>query len=128
MMPDVTQLRRQTIWSLIFPAASLLIALTFVAGLFPLSMSSDFSVWQIVMVFPFYLGVIAAPGYVYAWSGRYHPESAKQNIRQWVKSSLIAAVVASAWGLVVGAISVVLFPTTLGALIFSSMLLYRYRK
>ena len=112
-------------WYLLCPAATLALVVPMIMGLPPLAIPSNFNWFQVAIATPFWLGILAAPGYIYAWAGHYD-RTALSSIRQrWVGSSLILALVATIGGLI-SALTVIAIPTELGSIICASLMLRRF--
>src|SRR3989338_2807187 len=65
---------------------------------------------QWLMVAPFYLGLLAFPGYYYAWNGHYKGSSISGWKKRWIQGSLIAGVLASLIGGIMSILTVVVAP------------------
>ncbi len=118
---------RLSIWYLVFPVLSVFLIWPMIAELPPLNIPSNLNWFQVLIASPFYLGILAAPGYIYAWSGNYDTRDMTQRKGTWVKWSLWSALVASIGGLTT-IMAVVPFPAVLGSGIFSILLLRRFYK
>ena len=112
-------------WYLVPPLATLVLIWPMVEGLPPLKSSSNFNALQIIIVLPFYLGLAAAPGWLYAWAGHYDRSGLSSGQRWWVGGSLWAALLASVGGLTT-ILAVVPFPAVVGSLVVSLFMLRRY--
>ena len=85
------------------PAAALVMALPVVLGMV---MPRD--VFSAAIVAPFYLGLAAAPGYIYCWASKARAAGVRAGVRWWIRGSLVAALVASVGGML-GALWMILF-------------------
>jgi len=85
------------------PAAALAMALPVV-----LAMVTPRDAFSTAIIAPFYLGLAAAPGYIYCWASRARAAGLSAGIRWWIRGSLLAALVASAGGML-GARWMILF-------------------
>jgi hypothetical protein len=74
------------------PAVALLMAI-------PVAMIKPVDATTAAVVAPFYLGLAAAPGYIYCWASRARAAALSAGIRWWIRGSLLAALVASAGGM-----------------------------
>jgi hypothetical protein len=61
-----------------------------------LPMHMDRKVW--FSPWPFWLGLVCSPGYIYCWSDRWRRGTLRRAVRLWVAASLVGAAVASASG------------------------------
>jgi hypothetical protein len=116
---------RHSILFLLFPAATLVITWPAVSDLPPIRLEGAGNMLDFVWAAPYWLGVLCAPGYIYAWSGRY---SDKQHpvVRLWVQGSLVGAVLASTVGLAFSALSLVAIPTGLASVVCAALQLRKY--
>lgn len=60
------------------------------------------------VVAPFYLGLAAAPGYIYCWASRARAVEVSAGVRWWIRGSLVAALAASVGGML-GSLWMILF-------------------
>jgi len=74
------------------PAVALLMAI-------PVAMIKPVDATTAAVVAPIYLGLAAAPGYIYCWASRARAAALSGGIRWWIRGSLLAALVASAGGM-----------------------------
>ena len=127
MSHEEPQRLRASIWFLILPFLSMLSVWPMIAELPPLRIPSNFNWFQVAIACPWYLGVLAAPGYIYAWSGAYSPAIAPPSHWVWVELSLVAAILASAGGFIT-VLAVIPFPAVLGSFIGSVILFRRFHR
>lgn len=101
------------------PAAALVMALPVV-----LATVTPRDAFSMAIIAPFYLGLAAAPGYIYCWASRARAASVSSGIRWWIRGSLVAALVASVGGML-GSLWMLLFvvPAALTAAV--TLLLWR---
>lgn len=118
---------RLSVWYLVPPLATLVLVWPMIWGLPPLQFSPNFNAFQVIIVVPFYLGLAAAPGWLYAWAGHCDRSILSVGLRRWVGGSLWAALLASVGGLTT-VLAVVPFPAVLGSLVASLLMLRRYYK
>ena len=85
------------------PAAALVMALPAV-----LAMVTPHDALSAAIVAPFYLGLAAAPGYIYCWASRARAVAVSASVRWWIRGSLIVALLASVGGML-GALWMILF-------------------
>jgi hypothetical protein len=115
--------KRLSILYILFPLATMIIVLP------PISESPPFyypdHLGQIAIVIPFYLGLLSAPGYIYAWSGHYKKSALSPNKRRWVILSLVGGVIASLGGLI-SILTIIAIPSAIGSIICSVLLLVKY--
>lgn len=83
---------------ILFPVISLLIASPYVFSISP-SLLENFSYVVLVSILPFYIGLLASPGYLYFWINENQIMQKGRLIRKWVEFSLWLGLVASALGL-----------------------------
>ena len=83
------------------PAAALVMAI-------PVAMIKPADAFSTAIIAPFYLGLAAAPGYIYCWASRARAVRLSAGTRWWIRGSLLTALVASAGGML-GARWMVLF-------------------
>lgn len=104
--------------AILCPVASILIVMPFIVEMPPLAFPPNANILQVLMVLPWYLGLTAAPGYLYVLL--FEPDGNSMSIarRKWVHVSLVCAIVAS-----VGGLSAILFvlptPFLVGSLVCS---------
>lgn len=60
----------------------------------------DWFMWMILM--PFYFGILAAPGYIYAWRTHARSRDVSKGVRLWIRSSLVIALLCSVYGVFAG--------------------------
>jgi hypothetical protein len=114
--------KRQSIVLVLVPALAMLVVLPQILELPPLMFSENFNILQVLIALPFYLGLLAAPGYLYVWSGcKPHPGS-----RAWLLASLWAALIASTAGTIVSLPAIVPVPFAAGSVICSLVILTRF--
>ena len=116
---------RLSVWYLVPPVATLVLVWPMIESLPPVNVPSNLNAVQVVLVVPFYLGLAAAPGWLYAWAGHYNRHALSKLQRRWVGGTLWASVLASVGGLVT-ILAVIPFPAVLGSLVVSVLLLRRY--
>lgn len=91
----------------------------------PLLTTKNFNLFQVLIALPFWVGLAAAPGYLYAWSGEYVPNAARRSVRLWVGASLLAALVASLGGFI-SVLAVMPLPFDVGSIICSALMVRRF--
>jgi hypothetical protein len=94
----------------------------------PLFWPDNVNIVQFLAVLPFWLGVAATPGYVYAWNGHYSRAGLSTQRQTWVAWSLTTAFVASVTGAFVSALAIVPFPFAVGSAVCSLLLIRRFRR
>ncbi len=120
--------QRQSLLFVIFPVATLLVLLPIIRELPPVLITRNFNLTQILLTIPVYFGFIAAPGYLYAWSGFYNEESAGRWPRIWARSSLALAVIVSTAGFFLSILSIFLIPLTLASAVCAILMFRRFEK
>ncbi len=85
-------------YHILFPVISLLIASPYVFSISP-SLFEKFSYVVLVSILPFYIGLLASPGYLYFWIFEHQIMQKGRFIRKWVEVSLWLGLIASALGL-----------------------------
>jgi len=83
-----------SIWYLVFPFLALVTVLPVVLNLPPVTWPENLNTFQFIIAAPFWLGMVAAPGYVYTWCGHHSRAVLPTRQRLWVCSSLVAALIA----------------------------------
>lgn len=119
------KLSRLPIWYILAPLATIILILPPILDLPPLRHSDNLNVVQIIIVIPFYLGLLAAPGYLYAWSGHHDRKRLNGAIRFWIDISLGGAVLAAFGGLI-SVFTVIVFPFDIASLAAAVFLICRY--
>jgi hypothetical protein len=109
----------------ILPALAMLTVLPPVLDSPPLKIPSNFNAFQVLIVLPFYLGLLAAPGYLHAWSGIPDPHGLSPGRRVWLLSSLVAATVASVSGAAISIPILVPVPFAVASGVCAILLLVR---
>ena len=88
----------------------------------------NFNLFQILIVLPFYFGLAAAPGYIYAWAGHYNSWSLGKWVRRWVYLSLVVAVVSSLVGGILSILTVIVAPFAFWSFFMALQLLRQFRE
>lgn len=109
-------------WYLVPPVLTLVLIWPVVVDLPPLRWPDNLNLFQIVLVLPFYLGLAAAPGWLYVWSGHYDRRRLIRGKRIWAESSLWLALVSSLGGLTT-IFAIVPFPAVVASAIACALLL-----
>ena len=122
------RLKRLSVLYVVLPAGALIIVWPMIRELPPISWPDNLNTLQFVAAAPFWIGIAAAPGYLYAWSGHRSRSSLQPIRRYWVALSLAAALLASVTGAVVSALAVVPVPFTIGSAVCSLLLIRRLRQ
>jgi hypothetical protein len=117
--------RHLPIWYVLCPALAMLLVLAPILELPPLMFTENFNAFQVLVALPFWIGVAAAPGYLYAWSGAYEPSVASSMTRAWVVGSLAAALLASLGGLIT-ILVVIPFPFVVASVLASFLMMRRF--
>jgi len=92
----------------------------------PVRWPRNVNVPQLLIVAPFWLGVAATPGYLYAWSGHHNAARLTTRGQLWVGGSLIASLFAGIAGSLVSIPAVIPVPFALGSSVCSFLLLRRF--
>jgi hypothetical protein len=121
------QVRRLSFWYIVFPLSALIVVWPMVRALPPISWHDNLNTLQSVAALPFWLGVVAAPGYLYAWNG-HHAAPLLSPTRMWVALSLGTSLVASLLGTIMSALAVVPIPFTVGSAICCLLLIRQFRR
>jgi hypothetical protein len=116
---------RLSIWYVVFPAVTMLLVWPHVRELPPLLITKNFNLYEVLIALPFWVGLVAAPGYLYAWSGQYVANAARRSVRLWVGASLLAALVASLGGFV-SVLAVMPMPFDVGSIVCSALMVWRF--
>ena len=116
--------KRLSYWYLVWPTLTAILISPAILEMVPMvsvQHVQNFNIYQVILVAPFYLGLISAPGYIFAWAcdTPYQSEWG----RRWVHWSLIAAMVSSFFGFIFTILTVIVAPFALLSLIFSIKLL-----
>ena len=107
----------------------MLLVLPVVLALPPFSnASSNFHIGQMAMVIPCYIGLIAAPAYLYLVFSNVETSAVSRLKSLWLRLSLFGALLASAHGIFFGSFMPFLVPPSLMSLFLSLKLLYRVEK
>jgi hypothetical protein len=99
-----------------------------VLGLPPIVILNNLNWYQVVAVLPFYVGLAAAPGYLYVWAGRADKGAHSPQLRSWLMVSLWAALIASAAGTIISVPAVIPIPFAAGSVVCSLVVLVRFRR
>ena len=120
--------QRLSFWYVIPPTITLILILPPISELPPfLSKGTENpNISQALLALPFYLGLTAAPGYIYAWLGNYNSKSLRRGVRLWVYVSLIIAVVASFVGGLLSILTVIVAPFAFWSFIMVVKLLLKF--
>ena len=116
---------RLSYWYVVPPAVAMLLVWPPVSELPPLVIAENFNVFQVLIALPFWVGLGAAPGYLYAWSGQYDRDRASRSVRLWVGASLIAAFAATLGGLI-SALAVIPLPFDVASIVCSGLMIRRF--
>jgi len=119
-------MKRLSIWFVIFPLIALATVLPMILYLPPLFWPDNVNTLQFIAAAPFWIGVAAGPGYLYAWNGHYRATLLPPLYRGWVRFSLFAALIASITGTVVRALAILPVPFAVGSAVCSLLLLRRF--
>lgn len=112
-------------WYLVPPITTLFLILPIVADMPPLRVPQNLNTIQILVVLPFYVGLAAAPGWVYVWSGHYDRRRLTLGKRIWAAASLWAALIASIGGFTT-ILAIVPFPAVVASALACALLLKRF--
>ena len=117
-------------WYLILPTVTSVLILPPVLQLPPFLPAGleNPNAFQFLMAFPFYVGLVSAPGYIYAWLGHYDPQTLGRKTRLWVHASLVGAAVASLVGGLLSIFTVIVAPFALGSLVASIKLVIQFQR
>ncbi len=117
-------------WYLIPPLLTLLLILPPILSLPPFlpKGTTNPNIVQWLIVLPFYGGVLAAPGYVYAWAGHVDSRPLSTSTRCWVAVSLVLAVLASLAGTFLSLLTVIVAPFAFWSFIMAIKLLRRFAR
>jgi hypothetical protein len=110
----------------LIPILAMVAVLPPILELPPVRWPHNLNVLQVVVAAPFWLGVVSAPGYLYAWWGHHDAARLAPRLQAWVGGSLVAAVVASVTGSLVSIPAIVPLPFALGSSACSYLLLRRF--
>jgi len=121
-----TKSSRLSFLYVVIPILAMVSVLPPILELPPLSWPSNLNVFQVGIAAPFWLGVVSAPGYVYAWWGHHNAGSLTPGYQAWVGTSLTAAFVASVAGSLVSIPAIVPLPFALGSTGCTFLLLSRF--
>lgn len=114
---------------LVAPAIGLLLAAPAASAIAPWNLRYLESLQPMhALLLAFYLGVLAAPGYVYAFVTRATASDVSTPVRWWVRSSLGIAAICSLVGVIAGRWMVLFVPPSLVALYASSSLLRQFER
>ena len=116
---------RLSYWYVVAPAVTMLLVWPPVSELPPLRITENFNVFQVLIALPFWVGLAAAPGYLYAWSGQYDRDRASWSVRLWVGASLIAAFAATVGGLI-SALAVIPLPFDIASIVCAGLMIRRF--
>jgi hypothetical protein len=119
-------MQRQPIVMIALPLIAVVSVLPPVLSMTPLAFSPNFNASQLVLVLPFYIGLIATPGYLYSWSGA--ASDSGRAIRLWVYLSLLASAAASIAGAVLTIPILLPVPIAAATAVCALVLLVRFRR
>lgn len=109
----------RSILYLLFPIAAVLLAL-------PLSQLRPIDATTALVVAPFHLALLAAPGYVFCWARNARARTMGAVARWWVRLSLLAALMASVGGMLGAYWMVLFFPPSLATAVVVLLLWRRF--
>lgn len=112
-----------TVICILFPLAAMLVVLPMVFELPPFIRPDNTG--QILFVIPFYLGLVAAPGYIYFILKK--PQFLSKPRKIWVGTSLLIAFLASLGGLI-SILTVINIPFIIGSVIVSLVVMVNFFK
>ena len=118
-------MKRLSLSYVVFPALAVWSAWPVIASLPPFHWP-NFDRFTLLVGAPIWLGCLSAPGYLYAWAGRYHYVELTPALRIWVGASLVGALVASAVGALVSVPVALPVPFALAAAACSLLLLLKF--
>jgi len=101
-----------------FPVCALLSVTQVILDMPPFVIAQNVNFFQWILVLPYYLGVVAAPGYLFAVLVDPEGSSMTKARQFWVRASLCAAIIASIGGLST-ALAILPLPFVLGCIGFS---------
>lgn len=96
--------------------------------LFRSDANDDLNLIMLIISLPFNLGILAAPGYIYAWYKRPRATNVSKWPRYWIRFSLVIALICSIGGLLAGYWMILFSPPSLLVAIASGRLLYLFEK
>ena len=123
--------QRLSFWYVIPPLATLVLLLPPVSELppfWPKGSLNQPGIGSWMAVLPFYVGLCAAPGYLYAWAGNYSRSSLKPWVRNWVEISIVLAILSSLVGGVFSVLTVIVAPFAFWSGVMAVRLWRRFRK
>lgn len=85
------------------------------------------NIGQWLIVLPFYFGLLASPGYLYAWSGFHSRKRIKGWKKRWVELSLILGILCSFGGGLLSILTVIVAPFAFWSFIMVTKLWWRFR-
>ena len=112
---------------LIPPVYALLAIWPIVRELPPFHIADNVNIFQVLIVLPFYFGLLACPGYVYACVGTVDQEQLTHRGRLFVGISLWLALLCSMAGLI-SILAVTPFPGVVGSIVSCNILLYKFHR
>ncbi len=126
----MTRQQHLSYWYLIPPILTFLLILPPILELPPFlpKGTTNPNLVQWLIVLPFYAGLLAAPGYVYAWAGHVDPRSLSTSTRCWVAASLVLVALASLAGTFLSLLTVIVAPFALWSFIMAIKLLRRFSR
>ena len=118
--------RRLSYWYVAPPLLTFVLILPPIPGLPPFHRADNW--FQVLIVLPFYFGLVAAPGYLYAWRDVNAIQHLGRGKRFWIEISLIIAIAASFAGTLLSILTVIVAPFALWSFIMALKLFMRLRR
>jgi len=107
------------------PSVTLWMLLPFIKELPPLAIPNNLNWFQIYLAGSYYLGILAAPGFLYALFTK-QVKIPGEWLRRWVRLSVYAAFFASTGGLT-SVLAILPAPFAIGSVVCSFLVLKRFR-
>ena len=128
-MPSEQALQRLSYWYIIPPIATLVLILPPISELPPFlpKGTTNPNMVQWLIAVPFYVGLLAAPGYLYAWTGHNSRRALKGWKQRWIEGSLLMATAASLVGGFLSIPTVIVAPFAFWSFVMSVKLLWRFK-
>ncbi len=121
-------LSRLSYWYLIPPVLTFLLVIPVISDFPPFKRVDSPNIFQLMIVLPFYLGLMAAPGYAYAWAEYFNRAGMPEKQQRWVRISLATAVVSSLWGAIISIPAVIPAPFAFWSFVMAMILWRRFKR
>ena len=130
MNDQIEEHKRLSIWYLVPLILTFILILPPILSLppfWPKDSINQPGIFAWLIVLPFYLGLVSAPGYLYAWSGFHSGRKVKGWKKSWIELSLALGILCSFIGGLLSIMTVIVAPFAFWSFVMVVKLFWRFR-